>query len=92
MIPKIHLVAYADADPTFAFVHDPAQEGRYIRAHVCVVHVECPLCGALPGEPCHDKKPPLSRSYSVTHHHARLKAWQSNGRPNGAAASKKGKK
>lgn len=80
MTPKIHLVAHADADPNYAFVHDPAQEGRYIRAHVCVVYVECPQCGAMPGEPCHDGMPPLHRSYSVTHHYVRLRAWKAKGR------------
>ena len=81
MTPKIHLVAYADADPLMAFVHDPAQEGRYMRVHVCVVHADCSHCGAMHGEPCHNAQPPLSRTYSVTHHYVRLKAWQRRGRP-----------
>lgn len=80
MIPKIHLVAFSDADQNYAFIHDPAQEGRYIRAHVCVVHYECPHCHALPGEPCHNGKPPLSRSYNVSHHYMRLTEWERRGR------------
>ncbi len=80
MTPKIHLLAHADADPSYAFVHDPSQEGRYIRAHVCVVHVDCPHCGAMPGEPCHDGKPVLKRTYNVSHHYARLQRWKAKGR------------
>lgn len=81
MIPKVHLVAYADHDPNFAFVHDPSQEGRYLRLHVCVVHTGCPQCGAMQGEPCHNGKAVLARTYSTNHHYTRLKAWQSQGRP-----------
>lgn len=54
-----------------------------MRVHVCVLHVECPHCLAMPGEPCHNSKPVLERRYSTTHHHVRLKSWELHGKPRG---------
>lgn len=35
-----------------AFVRDPLHPGRYVRTHLSVLFVACPLCGAEVGIPC----------------------------------------
>lgn len=68
MIPKIHLVAFADRTNHFIFVGVPNERGRYLRTDRSVALTSCPLCGAMVGEPCHDGH---RRRYSGTTCHAR---------------------
>lgn len=57
-----------------AFVKHPALRGLYIKTHLCVEVVVCPLCEAEVGEPCrrvrHDGKWD-HRSWVTDTHYAR---------------------
>lgn len=48
----IKLLAYAERDGLRAFVAVPNEAGRYVLTHSSVLHVACPHCGAMIGEPC----------------------------------------
>lgn len=71
--PRISLVAWADRDPKQVFVAVPNEKGRFVRTDMSVILVDCPLCGAAIGEPCHDGKK-IPRYWCVTHAIRRDKA------------------
>lgn len=48
---NIGLTAY-HAVGNLAFVKVPSERGRYMLTDLCVIAVECPMCGAVIGEPC----------------------------------------
>lgn len=72
MTPRISLVAYADRNPKFIFVEVPNERGRYLRTDTSVIMVECELCKAAVGEPCHNGQ--KDRKYHVSTHYARRQA------------------
>lgn len=65
----ISLVAY-DGIRGKLFVKDPSLRGRWMITDLCVVHVPCPQCKAIVGEPCYRMVQGL-RSYSNTVHYMR---------------------
>lgn len=63
---RIGLVAYCALPPLSVFVRIPNEPGRWILTHRCVVEVPCPVCHAVEGEPCHDRK--QTRRYGTGTH------------------------
>lgn len=56
-LPQIALVAWEDRiNAGKVFVRVPNEHGRYVRTDMCVVQVECEMCKAAIGEPCHNRK------------------------------------
>jgi hypothetical protein len=51
---------------TVVFVRWPHIRGAYMKTHACVATVQCPFCGAVPGEPCKG-----TRGYKPEVHYAR---------------------
>ena len=78
--PRISLVAFDDRLNNFIFVAVPDERGRYLRTDRSVALVECPHCGALIGEPCHDGR---RRRYGGTTHVRRrsLANWEHGRKP-----------
>lgn len=54
--PRISLVAMEARDPGKAFVRIPNEPGRWVLTDRCVVEMECPVCMAAIGEPCHNRR------------------------------------
>lgn len=48
---NIGVIAYG-IDPSMVMVRVPNERGRWLLTDRCVVEVDCPLCGAVAGEPC----------------------------------------
>lgn len=67
--PTVRFIAWEARDPAKVFVADPNIRGRYVYTDRCVALVPCPLCKAIPCEPCHRKG-----KYHAGTHHARRSA------------------
>ena len=78
--PKIHLTAFDDRAGQFIFVAVPDERGRYLRTDRSVALVNCPLCGAMTGEPCFSGSLQRKRYGGTTHHRRRLLAKLEHGR------------
>ena len=72
--PRISLVAWADRNPAWIFVAVPDERGRYLRTDKSVVLRACPMCHAIPGEPC---KSGSGDGYSALTHVARRRGSRS---------------
>ena len=72
--PTVKFIAYEDRQGAKIFVPDPLARGRYIYTDRCVALVACPLCGAIPGEPCKRHYKTYGNNGTVYHcstHHCR---------------------
>lgn len=79
----IGIVAY-EALCNFVFVRVPNERGRWVLVAKCVAEVDCPICGAIAGEPCHNRKTGPNRRYWVDTHHGRRMAagrWKQREKP-----------
>lgn len=78
---QITTVAY-ECLPGAVFVRVPNERGRWLMTDRCVVEVDCSVCGALCGEPCHNQKHGALRHYGVGTHARRredgLRRFQKN--------------
>lgn len=63
--------------PGLVFVRVPNERGRYMLVERCVAEVDCGLCGAVTGEPCHNGK--RDRRYHIGTHAVRRTAWKVRG-------------
>jgi hypothetical protein len=69
---RIGLVAYCALPPNIVFVRVPNEIGRWLLTDRCVVDVDCPVCKAQAGEPCHNMR--VIRRYGTgTHADRRVK-------------------
>ena len=64
---QITTIAY-ECLPGAVFVRVPNERGRWLMTDRCVVEVDCSVCGALCGEPCHNRKNGALRHYGVGTH------------------------
>lgn len=64
---QISVIAY-ECLPGAVFVRVPNERGRWLMTDRCVVEVDCVVCGALCGEPCHNNKQGALRHYNVGTH------------------------
>ena len=65
--PTIRFIAFGSREPHKIFVPDPSQRGRYVYTDSCVAQVACPLCKAIPGEPCKRHYGPYLSYHAGTH-------------------------
>lgn len=65
---QIGMMAYG-ATPELVFVRVPNERGRWILTHWSVAEVDCRICKAVAGEPCHNQR--FDRRYGVGTHAVR---------------------
>lgn len=64
--------------PNLVFVKVPNERGRWVMVERCVAEVDCRLCGAISGEPCHNRK--RDRKYHIQTHAVRREDWKALGK------------
>src|SRR5262249_37091277 len=65
--PTIRFVAIESRQPNMIFLPDPSLRGRYIYTDRSAALVTCPLCRAIPGEPCKRHYGTTLRYHAPTH-------------------------
>lgn len=66
----IGVVAYG-ITPQKVMVRVPNERGRWMLTDWCVIAVPCLVCGAITGEPCHNRKDGALKRYSTGTHYVR---------------------
>lgn len=76
---SLHVGVHAyECIPGLVFVRVPNERGRYMLVDRCVAEVDCRLCGAIAGEPCHNRK--RDRKYHIMTHAVRREDWKKQGK------------